>query len=109
MEKPNLTQLKELPSKWRTESVRQHNLGPDERDDISEWLCLKECADELEPLLVSLLAEREAMRERLISASGLIHSAIAHVSHGGPTRADAEKWLDDTATLLEKLAGGGAQ
>jgi hypothetical protein len=31
----------------------------------------------------------------------LVSNAFAHVSHGGPTRADAEKWLETADAVLK--------
>ena len=39
-------------------------------------------------------------REVLQAGYELIESAFAHVSHGGPTRADAEKWLERARKVL---------
>ncbi len=33
------------------------------------------------------------LRETLAEGVAMVESAVAHVSHGGPTREDAEKWL----------------
>jgi hypothetical protein len=45
--------------------------------------------------------EREVKwRAALQSGVELVESAFAHVSHGGPTRADAEKWLKKAKEAL---------
>lgn len=38
-----------------------------------------------------IMAQRDALLAALTEAMNLILNAYAHVSHGGPTRADAEK------------------
>lgn len=44
-------------------------------------------------------SERE-LREALQAGKDLVESAFAHVSHGGPTRADAEKWIKQAERVL---------
>ena len=41
------------------------------------------------------------MREALQTGVELVQSAFAHVSHGGPTRADAEAWLKRAEEALK--------
>jgi hypothetical protein len=43
----------------------------------------------------------DRIRQLLISGVELVQSAFAHVSHGGPTRADAEKWLTEARNELQ--------
>jgi NTP pyrophosphatase (non-canonical NTP hydrolase) len=42
----------------------------------------------------------EGLRDALQKGIDLVESAFAHVSHGGPTRADAEKWLKEARNVL---------
>ena len=54
------------------------------------------------------LRERwEALRGELEAGLQLVESAFAHVSHGGPTRTDAEKWINHARAAL--AASGGAK
>jgi hypothetical protein len=41
------------------------------------------------------------LREVLQKGVELVESAFAHVSHGGPTRADAEKWIQEAKDALK--------
>jgi hypothetical protein len=68
------------------------------------------CADVQEAIerkLAEARLETESLRPLIKSYQNilragrdLVASAFAHVSHGGPTRADAEKWLDDADAAL---------
>jgi hypothetical protein len=40
------------------------------------------------------------MREVLQEGFELVESAFVHVSHGGPTRADAERWIERAGAVL---------
>jgi hypothetical protein len=51
--------------------------------------------------VLNLRAKYEAQRKILEAGRDLVQSAFAHVSHGGPTRADAERWLKQVAFMLE--------
>jgi hypothetical protein len=42
----------------------------------------------------------EQLRESLEKGLALVESAFSHVSHGGPTRADAEKWIGEARAAL---------
>jgi hypothetical protein len=43
---------------------------------------------------VEIVDQRDwALRETLQAGLALIESADSHVSHGGPTKADAQKWI----------------
>ena len=46
-------------------------------------------------------------QESLRAGVDLVESAYAHVSHGGPTRADAEKWLKQAKLALAKERSEG--
>lgn len=53
------------------------------------------------------------LREALAEGVAIVESAIAHVSHGGPTREDAEKWLQKAKAVLagqpmSNSRGGGS-
>jgi hypothetical protein len=48
----------------------------------------------------ALLHRDGKLREVLQSGLALVESAFAHVSHGGPTRADAEKWIQEARNAL---------
>ena len=56
----NLSQLKELPSKWRDKAVRWSLAGPIANGQTVD--ALRYCADELEPLIADLLRERAKLR-----------------------------------------------
>jgi hypothetical protein len=47
-----------------------------------------------------LVPATEGLRDALQKGIDLVESAFAHVSHGGPTRADAEKWLKEARNAL---------
>lgn len=49
-----------------------------------------------------LISASPDLVEALKAAHDIIESTLAHVSHGGPTRADAEKVLLQTAAALTK-------
>jgi hypothetical protein len=51
--------------------------------------------------VLNLREKYESQRKVLESGVALVESAFAHVSHGGPTRADAEKWLTEAKFFLE--------
>jgi len=54
-----------------------------------------------------LQREREQLEETQRMLQGgidLIESTLAHVSHGGPTRAEAEKWLEEAKNVLTPKA-----
>ncbi len=75
----------------KTDSERLHNLA-----------CAhiyRERADELEALATAP-PEQAELRKVLESGLLLVESAFAHVSHGGPTRADAEKWIQEARNAL---------
>src|SRR5262252_2884329 len=42
----------------------------------------------------------DRVRQQLQKGIELVESAYSHVSHGGPTMADAEKWLKDAKQAL---------
>ena len=42
----------------------------------------------------------EQLYEVLREGKELVENTIAHVSHGGPTRADAEAWLEKAKAAL---------
>lgn len=48
--------------------------------------------------------KNEQVYTALQEGIALVESAFAHVSHGGPTRADAEKWLNQAKHALEEPA-----
>jgi hypothetical protein len=52
------TRLRGLQSKWRAESVLEHDQIADERRTESGWIVLKECADALEAILGPQAPER---------------------------------------------------
>jgi hypothetical protein len=47
--------------------------------------------------------------EVLRQGKDLVESTLAHISHGGPTREDAEKWLEKAAIALAEPAPVAAQ
>ena len=51
-----------------------------------------------------VLNERDQLKEILKSGVQIIEDAVAHVSHGGPTREDAEKWLRKAKNILDGAA-----
>jgi hypothetical protein len=60
----------------------------------------------LAELLDSFAAQPEPRGSKILAAlqSGieLVESAYAHVSHGGPTRADAEKWIQEAKDAIKQ-------
>lgn len=46
------------------------------------------------------MTKRDELYKCLQEGRDLVASAFAHVSHGGPTRKDAEKWLEKVAIAL---------
>jgi hypothetical protein len=42
------------------------------------------------------------LRKVLEAGLALVESTVVHVSHGGPTRADAEKWIQEARNVLGK-------
>ena len=47
-------------------------------------------------------APGEGLAAVLERGLALVESAFAHVSHGGPTRADAEKWIEEARNALQR-------
>ena len=44
-----------------------------------------------------------ACAEALQAGHDMVESSVAHVSHGGPTREDAENWLKQAQAALDQL------
>lgn len=44
----------------------------------------------------------EKLYETLRQGKDLVESTLAHVSHGGPTREEAEKWLANAKVALQE-------
>jgi len=51
--------------------------------------------------VLELRVRFETQRKALESGLALVESAFAHVSHGGPTRADAEKWIAEAKSAID--------
>jgi hypothetical protein len=51
--------------------------------------------------VLNLREKYESQRKVLERGIALVESAFAHVSHGGPTRADAEKWLSEAKFFFD--------
>ncbi len=49
-------------------------------------------------------SDSERLREALQAGVELVESSVAHVSHGGPTRAQAEAWLELGRAVLAQSA-----
>ena len=58
------------------------------------------CAGEVEAALAAEPTPPTDVTEILREGFHLVESAFAHVSHGGPTRKDAEDWLAKAKAVL---------
>lgn len=91
------------PQQWILEAAKELRvkgliyLGRDSSDE-AERIIAKHAPKPVEQASVSPTIE-----SRFCEAFDLIESAFAHVSHGGPTRAEAEKWLADNRSLRTRL------
>jgi len=52
-----------------------------------------------------LIASAPDLLRILNSGYYLIDSAIAHVAHGGPTKAEAAKWIAEAAEIIRSAQG----
>lgn len=65
-----------------------------------DWGWSKSFQDVLE-----LRTRFENQRKSLESGIALVEAAFAHVSHGGPTKKDAEKWLAEAKSAIDWTLG----
>jgi hypothetical protein len=93
-----------LPAKWRESTNRWRST---KRAREAMEFCATELAAALQDRKPAISVSETGARppseialSALRSGVELVEGAFAHVSHGGPTRADAEKWLKEARNAL---------